>query len=339
MSDHAVTRPEADEEAARPRLIDRLRALFGLSGASIRDDIQDALEDTTSQTDFSAQERTMMKNVLALHEVRVMDVMVPRADIFAVSLTMSLAEVLAMFRAAGHSRLPAYGATLDDPRGMIHVSDFVDYIAGAGKPVPRDPAFEAEGSEVSPEKVVRSLGSLNFDLPLSAARILRPVLFVPPSMPALDLLVKMQATRTHMALVIDEYGGTDGLASIEDIVEMIVGDIEDEHDAVDAPQVEANEDGSFFVGARAALDEVSEALGTDLEAMSDAEDLETVGGLVTALAGHVPVRGEIVVKGGFEFEVLDADPRRIKRLKIYPHVVREVGREVARGAIEGGRPA
>ncbi len=342
MSDHAVTRPEADEEVARPRLIDRLRALFGLGGASIRDDIQDALEDTTSQTDFSAQERTMMKNVLALHEVRVVDVMVPRADIFSVSLSMTLAEVLATFRTAGHSRLPAYGATLDDPRGMIHVSDFVDYIAGAGKPVPRAqvPSAASEGPlaspepDVSPEKVVRSLGSLNFDLPLSAARILRPVLFVPPSMPALDLLVKMQATRTHMALVIDEYGGTDGLASIEDIVEMIVGDIEDEHDAIDAPQVEANEDGSFFVGARAALDEVSEVLGTDLEAMSDGEDVETVGGLVTALAGHVPVRGEIVVKGGFEFEVLDADPRRVKRLKIYPHVGRG-----GTAAIEGGRPA
>ena len=118
---------------------------------------------------------------------------------------------------------------------------------------------------------------------------------------------------------------------------MIVGDIEDEHDAVDAPRVEANEDGSFFVDARAALDEVSEILGTDLEAMSDAEDLETVGGLVTALAGHVPVRGEIVVKGGFEFEVLDADPRRVKRLKIYPHVARDVARDAP--ATEGGRPA
>ena len=248
------------------------RGLFGLGGASIRDDIQDALEDTTSPTDFSAQERLMMKNVLALHELRVVDVMVPRADIYSVSLTMTLAEVLAMFRTAGHSRLPAYGATLDDPRGMIHVRDFVDYIAGA-----ENLTAGVDGPAVSPDTMVRSLGALDFNLPLSAARILRPVLFVPPSMPALDLLVKMQATRTHMALVIDEYGGTDGLASIEDIVEMIVGDIEDEHDLVDAPEVEVNEDGSFLVGARAALDEVSEALGTDLEAMSDAEDLETVG--------------------------------------------------------------
>ncbi len=168
-----------------------------------------------------------------------------------------------------------------------------------------------------PYQIARSLGSLDLTQPLSAAEILRPVLFVPPSMPALDLLVKMQTTRTHMALVIDEYGGTEGLASIEDIVEMIVGDIEDEHDGDEGPKIEPNGDGSFFVDARAGLEDLSEALGTDLEELNDAEDVETAGGLVTALAGHVPVRGEIVVEGGFEFEVLDADPRRIKRLKVY----------------------
>ena len=302
-----------------PRLIERLRAVFGLGGASIRDDIQDALEDTSAQTDFSAQERTMMKNVLALHGTRVLDVMVPRADIYSVSLVMTLAQVLGMFRTAGHSRLPVYGSTLDDPRGMIHVRDLVDYIAAAEEPMPPDTIAPAatEGPEAAPEKMVRSLGALDLTLPLSAAKILRPVLFVPPSMPALDLLVKMQATRTHMALVIDEYGGTEGLASIEDMIELIVGDIEDEHDLDVAPTITANEDGSFMVDARASLDEMSRALGTDLKAMSDAEDVETIGGLVTALAGHVPVRGEIVAEGGFEFEVLDADPRRLKRLKIY----------------------
>ncbi len=307
-----------------PTLIERLRTAFGLGGASVRDDIQDALEDAAAQSDFSAQERTMMKNVLALHEVGVQDVMVPRADIFAVALTMTIAEVLAMFRTAGHSRLPVYGATLDDPRGMIHVRDLLDHIAAAEEMAPHDagdgaPAARSGGAgrEPAPEKMVSRLGSLDLMQPLSAARILRPVLFVPPSMPALDLLVKMQATRTHMALVIDEYGGTEGLASIEDIVEMIVGDIEDEHDLTEEPKIEADGAGSFLVDARAGLEDLSEALGTDLEALSDAEDIETAGGLVTALAGHVPVRGEIVVDGGFEFEVLDADPRRIKRLKVY----------------------
>ena len=315
----------ADDARPPPRLIERLRALFGLGAVSIRDDIQDALEDTSAGADFSAQERTMMKNVLALHEVGVADVMVPRADIFAVALTMTLAEVLAMFRTAGHSRLPVYGATLDDPRGMIHVRDLVDHIAAAEAPVPREEIAPTptEGPEPAQEKMVRSLGSLDLAQPLADANILRPVLFVPPSMPALDLLVKMQATRTHMALVIDEYGGTDGLASIEDIVEMIVGDIEDEHDLDEDPQIEAGDDGSFFVDARAPLDDVSKEIGTDLEAMHDAEDVDTVGGLVTALAGHVPVRGEIVAEGGFEFEVLDADPRRVKRLKIYRQAAKE----------------
>lgn len=322
MSDPAASlRPQGEEEpqSPGPGLFDRVRAVFGLGNASIRDDIQDALEDRAAQADFSAQERLMMKNVLSLHEVRVEDVMVPRADIFSVSLTMTLVEVLAMFRTAGHSRLPVYGATLDDPRGMIHVRDLVDYIAAAEEPMPRE-AIEpvaVEGPEAAPDKMVRQLGALDLALPLSEAKILRPVLFVPPSMPALDLLVKMQTTRTHMALVIDEYGGTEGLASIEDIVEKIVGDIEDEHDEADEPTVVPGGDGSFLVDARAPLDEVSSTLATDLETMSDAEDLETIGGLVTALAGHVPVRGEIVVEGGLEFEVLDADPRRVKRLKIY----------------------
>ena len=326
MSDHAAfARQESDETptpAPSPGLFDRLRAVFGLGNASIRDDIQDALEDRSAQTDFSAQERLMMKNVLAMHEVRVEDVMVPRADIFSVSLTMTLAEVLAMFRTAGHSRLPVYGSTLDDPRGMIHVRDLVDYIADAEEPMPREAIapVAVEGPEAAPEKMVRSLGALDLTLPLSAAKILRPVLFVPPSMPGLDLLVKMQATRTHMALVIDEYGGTEGLASIEDIVEMIVGDIEDEHDQDDEPAVVPGDDGCFLVDARAPLDELSATLGIDLEAMSDAEDVETIGGLITALAGHVPVRGEIVVEGALEFEVLDADPRKVKRLKIYRSV-------------------
>lgn len=331
MSDPAVVRVDPDEEpqspAHGPGLFDRLRAAFGLGNASIRDDIQDALEDSSAQADFSAQERLMMKNVLALHEVRVEDVMVPRADIFSVSLKMTLVEVLAMFRTAGHSRLPVYGATLDDPRGMIHVRDLVDYIAAAEEPMPKGDIapVATEGPEPAPDKMVRSLGALDLTLPLSAAKILRPVLFVPPSMPALDLLVKMQTTRTHMALVIDEYGGTEGLASIEDIVEMIVGDIEDEHDEADEPTVVKAEDGSFLVDARAPLDELSTTLDTDLETMSDAEDVETVGGLVTALAGHVPVRGEIVVEGGLEFEVLDADPRRVKRLKVYPTTYKKNG--------------
>ena len=264
----------SDAAEHRPRLIDRLRSMVGIGGASVRDDIEDALADTKTETDFSPQERTMLKNVLGLHELRVEDVMVPRADIIAVQASASLAEVLSMFRTAGHSRLPVFNETLDDPRGMVHIRDFLDHLATVAEIGTR----RRRRKIVDPQQP--SVGGLDLSVPLVNAKILRPVLFVPPSMPALDLLIKMQATRTHMALVIDEYGGTDGLVSIEDIVETIVGDIEDEHD-------------------------------------EDSEAVDTVGGLVTSLAGRVPVRGEIVAgEDGLEFEILDADPRRIKRLRI-----------------------
>jgi CBS domain containing-hemolysin-like protein len=304
------------ETPERPRLFDRLRALFGLGPASIRDDIQDALEDATTTADFSPQERAMLKNVLGLHDVRIADIMIPRADIVAVSADASLADVLSLFRTAGHSRLPVYGDTLDDPRGMVHIRDFLDYLAGvadSGQKRPRRP----RGKTGESAKLL-TFGNIDLTRKLGVASILRPVLFVPPSMPALDLLVKMQATRTHMALVIDEYGGTDGLVSIEDIVEMIVGDIEDEHDETETPIVQANPDGSFITDARASLEDVSKALGLNLNATADAEEVDTIGGLITTLAGRVPVRGEIVAASdGLEFEILDADPRRLKRIRIY----------------------
>jgi CBS domain containing-hemolysin-like protein len=303
-------------------LFDRLRALFGLAGASIRDDIQDALADTSTDVDVSPQERAMLRNVLGLHEVQVEDVMVPRADIIAVSLDTSMAEVLETFRLAGHSRLPVHGETLDDPRGMVHIRDFLAFLTNVSnsplespraEPVPDHDELSASEARVDLAKFV-NLGRL--DMSLAKAGIMRPVLFVPPSMPALDLLVKMQATRTHMALVIDEYGGTDGLASIEDIVEVIVGDIEDEHDLDESPRIDSVSDGTFVVDARAGLEDVSAATGCDLTAISDAEEVDTLGGLITTLAGHVPVRGEIIAEDGIEFEVLDADPRRVKRIKI-----------------------
>ncbi len=300
-----------------PSLIDRLRALFGLGGASIRDDLEEALADTSTEDDVSPQERALLKNVLALHEVQVGDVMVPRADIVAVALHSKLADVLAVFRDAGHSRLPVHGETLDDPRGMVHIRDFVAYLAA---PKPPDHAQRAGGAPAEAPQCEMAAHCCfahgGLDVELSQANILRPVLFVPASMPALDLLVKMQATRTHMALVIDEYGGTEGLASIEDIVEMIVGDIEDEHDQDESPKIETVAEGNFLVDARADLGDVSRVIGADLRAFSDAEEVDTLGGLITALAGHVPVRGEIIAEDGIEFEVADADPRRVKRVMI-----------------------
>jgi CBS domain containing-hemolysin-like protein len=221
-----------------------------------------------------------------------------------------LSEVLALFRTAGHSRLPVHGETLDDPRGMVHIRDFVDYLAAEPQfgLVPEAADAGAHGADAK----------LGMGLPLSRANILRPVLFAPPSMPALDLLVKMQASHTHMALVIDEYGGTDGLVSIEDVVEAIVGDIEDEHDEADAREIAQAGDGVYIAEGRASLETVSRVLGVDLSALADAEYVDTIGGLIMSKAGRVPGRGEIVTGlGEFEFEILDADPRRIKRVKIH----------------------
>jgi CBS domain containing-hemolysin-like protein len=294
-------------------LFERLRGLFGLGPASVRDDLEDALVGAGANKDFTPQERTILTNLLGLHDVRVEDVMVPRADIIALGIDTPLSDVLSLFRTAGHSRLPVHGETLDDPRGMVHIRDFVDYLAA-------EPQFGlvAETSKAG-DKMSSADSKLGMRLPLSRANILRPVLFAPPSMPALDLLVKMQASHTHMALVIDEYGGTDGLVSIEDVVEAIVGDIEDEHDEDDAREIAPTGDGAFIADARASLEAVSGVLGVDLSALADAENVDTIGGLIMAKAGRVPGRGEIVTGlGEFEFEILDADPRRIKRLKIHP---------------------
>ncbi|MDB5641829.1 MAG: domain containing protein [Hyphomicrobiales bacterium] len=311
-----------DQRNDRPSLFDRLRNLFGLSSASARDDIEDALDDDTPDSDLSVQERVMLKNVLGLHELRVQDVMVPRADIIAVGLDDTLGDILTVFRTAGHSRLPVHGENLDDPRGMVHIRDFVDYIATAMDGFLRTPRIDVSGevedrtSRRHALMKLRGIGEVDLTLPLSRTGIVRPVLFVPPSMPALDLLVKMQATRTHMALVIDEYGGTDGLASIEDIVETIVGDIEDEHDEDDGPVIQKDVDESWIVDARASLDDLKHAIGFDFEALSTDGHVDTLGGLVSTFAGRVPARGEKVLGGAVSFEVIDADRRRLKRVRI-----------------------
>ena len=324
MNEHEI--PESARSEAKPQkpsLVERLRGLFGLSGASVREDIEEALDDTETSSEFTPQERLILKNVLALHEIRVVNVMVPRADVVAVGLDEALGEVLTLFRTAGHSRLPVYGDTLDDPRGMVHIRDFVDYIANCAEtassrrqirpagPLPEDGAQDTT--------LARRAGFAGIDLgqKLSETGIVRPVLFAPPSMPALDLLVRMQTTHTHMALVIDEYGGTDGLVSIEDVVEMIVGDIEDEHDVDESPRIESLPDGSIVADARVDLHSASEFVGRDLSALAEDEGVETLGGLLGAVAGRLPTRGEIIrVASDLELEVLDADPRRLKKLKI-----------------------
>ena len=297
--------PERDSES----LIDRLLGKIGLrSGALIRGELEDALEEGDDDGGFSPEEREMLRNVLRLRIQRVNDVMVPRADIVAVDIDTSLGELLRLFRTEGHSRLPVYSDTLDDPRGMVHIRDFLDYIAAR--------AEAAQGQETAGSSP--DLGRIDLTTTLAEARIFRPVLFVPPSMPALDLLVKMQTTRTHMALVIDEYGGTDGLVSIEDLVEIVVGDIEDEHDDAATQMITVDGEGSYIADGRASLEDVEEMLSLDFDSVDIAEDVDTVGGLISTLAGRVPVRGEVIAGPlGLEFQVLDADPRRIKKARIH----------------------
>jgi len=288
-----------------------MRALFGWKAGSIRQDLEVVLENgTPADTGFSPQERTMLKNILGLRERRVEDVMVPRADIVAVQQDTSIGELIKVFESAAHSRLAVYNDTLDDPVGMVHLRDLVAYMA--------EQAAEAEGKRKKPLPAELDLAAIDLSVPLVAATIIREVLFVPPSMPVIDLFAKMQATRIHLALVIDEYGGTEGLVSIEDIVEQVVGEIEDEHDEDEAPSIVRQGDGSYLADARATLEDVTAILGAEFDIGDAAEEVDTLGGYLFMKIGRVPVRGELVAgPGNFEIEVFDADPRRLKRLRIY----------------------
>jgi CBS domain containing-hemolysin-like protein len=323
----------SDDDDPREHWYDRVLTRLGLKPReSIRHDLEDVLAETVEDADFSPQERAMLKNVLSFHRIRVEDVMVPRADIVAVAADTNLGELLSLFRTAGHSRLPVYGETLDDPKGMVHIRDFLDFIAMRAD----GGASEAGAGDETPPP---SLGQIDLSMTLASANILRPVLFVPRSMPAIDLLVRMQATRTHMALVIDEYGGTDGLVSIEDLVEMVVGDIEDEHDEDATLTIVQAADGSYVADARASLDEVKETLGVDLTEEEGAEDIDTIGGFIVTLAGRVPSRSEVIVgPAGLEFEVLDADPRRVKRLRILRRSLAASEVEISEGQPLAPRP-
>ncbi|SDM44959.1 CBS domain-containing protein [Methylobacterium phyllostachyos] len=341
----APSSTEGESQHREPWYDRLLQALHLKPRDSLREGLEEALaEPDAGESGLSPLERVMLKNVLGLHKVRVDDVMIPRADIVAVSDETNLGDLLKLFRTAGHSRLPVYGETLDDPRGMVHIRDLVDHIAAKAEPTRRsvpaaklaEPAADGTADGVAAPRVRRpaprlprslDLGKVDLTTTLAAARIQRPVLFVPPSMPAIDLLVRMQATRTHMALVIDEYGGTDGLISIEDLIEVVVGDIEDEHDVAEASYVQrVDGEGEVFVAdARTPLAEVSEATGVDLAAAVGemAEEIDTLGGMIVTLAGRVPSRGELIAgPGDLEFEVLDADPRRLKRLRFHKGAAR-----------------
>jgi len=271
---------------------------------SLRDDLEVALESEQSgeTADFTQSERTILKNVLELGEKRVEDVMVPRADIEAVEASETLAVLVSRFRQVGHSRMPVYAENLDNITGFVHVKDALRRIT--------EPVTDPEAPQ--PVKLV----STQLRQKLERLDIVREVLFVPPLMPVGDLLQQMQLKRVHMAVVIDEYGGTDGLVTIEDLLEAVVGEIEDEHDD-DVALVRKVNSNVFVASARAELDEVREVVGPEFDPGSHADEVETLGGLIFELAGRVPIKGEHVTGiAGFEFEVLQADSRQVKRVKI-----------------------
>ncbi|MFY9687104.1 MAG: hemolysin family protein [Pseudolabrys sp.] len=290
-----------------------LRALFGRKQNIARADLQDVLDAVgPGDSGFTPDESRMLRNILGLRERRVGDVMVPRADIIAVQQDIKLGELMRVFEGAGHSRLVVYNDTLDDPVGMVHIRDLIAFMTARATANP-----EKNTKRKKPLPAGLDLKAINLGAPLSATKIVREILFVPPSMRVIDLLARMQATRIHLSLVVDEYGGTDGLASIEDIVEQIVGDIADEHDEDVTPEISQLPDGSFVADARAKIEDVVATVGNDFDVGDAIDDVDTIGGYLVTRAGRLPLRGEIVPGPDlFEFEVLDADPRRVKRVRI-----------------------
>jgi CBS domain containing-hemolysin-like protein len=312
-NEHRALSPAAAVSGAHPesRLTRTLRALFGWKAPSTRADLEQVLTTEQPQSGFSPEEAAMLKNILGLRETRIERIMVPRADIIAVQRDIALGDLVKVFEVAAHSRLVVYNDTLDDPTGMVHIRDLIAFMAAHAAPQPAAEGEPASGADLN-------FANIDLSLPLSATKIVREMLYAPPSMRVLDLLAKMQATRIHLALVIDEYGGSDGLISIEDLVELIVGDIADEHDEDEVSGVTRQSDGSFLATGRASLEDVRAAIGQQFDVGEVAQEVDTLGGYLVTKAGHVPVRGELVPgPEPFEAEVLDADPRRVKRVRIY----------------------
>jgi CBS domain containing-hemolysin-like protein len=280
------------ENGGLGRLIERmLRLLRARNDNNLRESLEALIEQRAEEAGEDAppaldpHERALIANVLKLRGVTSDDVMVPRADIIAVPEAMPLDALIGVIKREGHSRLPVYRESLDDIVGMIHIRDvFVHMDRGAE---------------------------------FRIADILRKPLYVPPSKPVLDLLLEMRQARMHMAIVVDEYGGTDGLVTIEDVVEEIVGEIADEHDEPLAAQVVARPDGTLDVDARLPVEEFERQLGPILSEDEREAEIETVGGLILALTHRIPARGETITHpSGVEFRILDADSRRIRKVRV-----------------------
>ncbi|MFZ5618743.1 MAG: hemolysin family protein [Pseudomonadota bacterium] len=285
--DRAEDRTRAGESEAGG-FFSRLKGLFGRPE---EEDFAEGLDETTREAAMRLPRarREMIERVIAFDEKRVADVMAPRADIVAVDMETPLDGLIKAFAEAGHSRLPVYRGDLDDPIGMVHIKDVIALIANPPT---------AKGDD---EPILK--------------KIRRTVLYVPPSMRVTDLLLRMQASRVHMALVIDEFGGTDGLLTIEDLVEEIVGDINDEHDVDETPAIVARQGGGWEADGRVEFAELSATTGITLQ--SESEGVDTIGGFVVDFAGRVPQRGEILSHpSGFDFEIIEADARKIRKVRI-----------------------
>ena len=301
MSEPARPLAPGIDDHGRPGLLAKLKRWLAPEigeAEAVRDVIEELIEERIEERPegepaIDPNERLLLANVLKLRGVTAADIMVPRADVVAVEASASVAEALTLVVKEGHSRLPVYRGTLDDVAGLIHIKDLAilaaDQITGGN---------DARVSE-----------HLLTDL-------LRPVLFVSPAARVLDLLLEMRLKRAHMAMVVDEYGGIDGLVTIEDVVEQIVGEIEDEHDADQTPELTSQADGSLIADGRVALADFEERVG-QVFSDEEREANDTLGGLVASLAGRMPSRGELVKhSSGIEFEVTDSDPRLVRRLRI-----------------------
>ncbi len=273
--------------------LDRVRSrILGRQEHGVRESIAELVKESAegaaddgSIPELDRQERALIANVLRLRGTVADDVMIPRADIVAIPVDVTLDQALEHIRREAHSRLPVYREELDDIIGMVHIKDVFAYVGRAD-------AFDLEA-------------------------LLRRPLMVAPQVPVLDLLLQMRQARMHLALVVDEYGGIDGLLTIEDLVEEIVGDIADEHDEVLAPLVTERPDGALDIDARMSIEQFEERLGPVLTEDERAADVDTVGGLVFTLAGRVPSRGEVVSHpSNLEFRILDSDARRIRRVRV-----------------------
>ncbi|MEQ8657280.1 MAG: hemolysin family protein [Hyphomicrobiales bacterium] len=351
----APSDPQSQAANAGPSDTAWVNRLFGwlkpsTNGTDLRTDLEDALaEEQGLGHDFSPEERSMLRNILRLRETRTEDVMVPRADIFAIDQTTSLGLVLEKLRSSGHSRMPVFDGSLDHPVGMVHIKDVVSYLIDRARHEDTSPRKRAQARKAAvkqgsgaaaqtAEAAGFDLRKIDLDTNLQSADIIRPLLFVPASMSATDLMAQMQANRVQMALVIDEYGGTDGLISLEDLIETVVGDIEDEHDDEVAPHFDATGDGGYVADARVPIEDIQQVFGDLFEIdEDDADEIDTLGGLVFTALGRIPVRGELIdAVEGLDIEVTDADPRRIKRLKVYPAGLRRGDPRTPRRSVRTG---